>query len=141
MCKQLIRVMTVLVGFVLSFAGAMQAQSVPHYLKVGIPFEFIVGDKVLPAGDYKFVCTPSQIELRDADGKVVASTVHHSVRTLETPVAPKLVFVTEGGGHALRQVWPGATNYGYELAPSNPAIVMAKQHSKTPVQLAGGGNK
>jgi hypothetical protein len=79
--------------------------------------------------------------LRDANGKVVASTVHHAVRTADTPVAPKLVFVTGGGGHALRQVWPGSTNYGYELAPSNPAVAMAKQHSKTPVQLAGGGNK
>ena len=141
MCKQLIRILTALVGVVLSFAGAIQAQYAPHYVKVSVPFEFTVGNKALPAGDYKFVCTPSEVELRDAEGKVVASTVHHAVRTADTPVAPKLVFVTEGGGHALRQVWPGSTNFGYELALSKPTVVMAKQHSKTPVQLAGGGNK
>jgi hypothetical protein len=141
MCKQSIRILTALVGVVLLFAGAMQAQYVPHYVKVSVPFEFTVGNTVLPAGDYKLVCTPNEVELRDADGRVVASTVHHAVRTADTPVPPKLVFVTEGGGHALRQVWPGSTNFGYELALSNPAVVMAKQHSKTPVQLAGGGNK
>jgi hypothetical protein len=141
MCKQSIRILTALVGVVLSFAGALQAQYVPHYVKVSVPFEFTVGNKVLPAGDYKFVCTPTEIELRDADGKVVATMIHHAVRTLDAPVAPKLVFMTEGEGHALRQVWPGSTNYGYELAPSKPGIVMARQHSKTPVQLSGGGNK
>jgi hypothetical protein len=141
MYKQSIRILTALVVVVLWFAGAMQAQYVPHYVKVSIPFEFTVGDKLLPAGDYKFVCTPTEIELRDTDGKVVATMVHHSVRTLDTPVAPKLVFMTEGEGHALRQVWPGSTNYGYELAPYIPGNIMARQHTKMPAQTAGGGNK
>jgi hypothetical protein len=141
MRNQTLRVMTVLVLAVLSFAGAMQAQYVPHYVKVTVPFEFTVGNKTLPAGDYKFVCTPSQVELRDADGKVVASTVHHSVKSADPLISPKLVFVTDGGGHALRQVWPGETNYGYELAPSSPAVVMAKHRSNPPVPVGGGGNK
>ncbi len=141
MRKQSIRIMTALVVVVLSFAGVTQAQYVPHYVKVSIPFEFSVGDRLLPAGDYKLACTPTQVELRDAGGKVVASTIHHSVQTADTPVAPKLVFITEGDGHALRQVWPGATNYGYELTQYRFANAMARQHSKTPVQLAGGGNK
>jgi hypothetical protein len=141
MRKPSIRIMTALVGVVLSFAGVMQAQYVPHYVKVSIPFEFSVGGKLLPAGDYKLACTPTEVELRDARGQVVASTIHHAVQTADTPVAAKVVFVTEGGGHALRQVWPGTTNYGYELTPYRSVNVMARQHSKTPVQLAGGGNK
>jgi hypothetical protein len=141
MRKQTLRVMTVLVGAVLSFAGAMQAQYVPHYVKVTVPFEFTVGNKLLPAGDYKFVCTPNHLELRDAGGKVVALTVHHSVQSADTPIPPRLVFATGGGGHALRQVWPGSTNYGYELAPSAPAITLAKHGSTPPAQPGGGGSK
>ena len=86
MRKQSILVLTALVGVVLSLAGATQAQSVPHYVKVSVPFEFAVGEKVLPSGDYKIVCTPDEIELRDARGQVVASAVHHSVRTVDTTV-------------------------------------------------------
>jgi hypothetical protein len=141
MRKQSILFMTALVVVVLSFAGAMQAQYVPHYVKVSVPFEFIVGDKVFPAGDYKFVCTPNEIELRDARGQVMASVTHHSVRTADTAVSPKLVFVSEGGAHVLRQVWPGETNYGYELAPVSPVLVVAKRPSHTMGQVGGGGNK
>ncbi len=141
MRKQSILALTALVVAVLSFAGATQAQSVPHYVKVSVPFEFAVGQKVLPAGDYKIVCTPDEIELLDARGQVVASTVHHSVRTADTAVPPKLVFVSEDSGHVLRQVWPGETSYGYELAPLNPGVALAKRRSHTAVQAGGGGNK
>ena len=98
MRKQSILVLTALVGVVLSFAGAMQAQSVPHYVQVNVPFEFTVGNKLLPAGDYKFACTPDEIELRDARGQVVASAIHHSVRTADTTVSPKLVTMRRVGG-------------------------------------------
>ena len=141
MRKQSNLVLTALVGVVLSFAGAMQAQSVPHYVQVNVPFEFTVGNKLLPAGDYKFACTPDEIELRDARGQVVASAIHHSVRTADTTVSPKLVFVSEDGGHALRQVWPGETSYGYELVPLSPGLALAKRGSHTAVQAGGGGNK
>lgn len=132
--------MTALVGVVLSFAGTTQAQSVPHYVQVSVPFEFAIGKELLPAGAYKVVCTPGEIEFRDARGQVIASAVHHSVRTADTLVPPKLGFVSEGGGHFLRQVWPGETSYGYELAPSTPALVLAKRHSHTEVPAGGGGN-
>jgi hypothetical protein len=141
MRKQSILVITALVGVVLSVAGAMQAQYVPHYVAVSVPFEFAVGEKVVPAGDYKLVCTPSGIEFRDPRGQVIASALHHAVRTADTAVSPKLVFVSEGGAHVLQQVWPGGTNYGYELAPINPALALAKRRSSTTVQAGGGGNK
>ena len=140
MRKQSILVLTALVGAVLSFAIAMQAQSVPHYVRVSVPFEFTVGNNVLPAGAYKLACTPDEIELRDARGQVVASAVHHSVRTADTLVSPKLVFVSEDGGHALLQVWPGETSYGYELQPFQPVVALAKRRSHA-VGQAGGGNK
>jgi len=141
MFKQNFRIMTTLVGVVLWHAGAMQAQDVPHYVKVTVPFEFTVGNKLLPAGEYKFACTPREIELRDANGHVVASAVHHTVQAADALVPPKLVFTTTGGGHALRQIWPGTTTYGYELSPSNTAIALAKQRSNPPSQIGGSGNK
>ena len=132
---------TAFVAAVLSFAGVLHAQNVPHYIQVRVPFEFNVGNKLLPAGDYKLVCTPDEVELRGARGQVVASVVHHSVRTADTVVSPKLVFTGEGGEHVLRQVWPGETSYGYELVPFNPSLAVAKKHSHAALQAGGGGNK
>lgn len=141
MRKQSILFMTALVGVVLSFAGTMQAQYAPHYVQVSVPFEFTVGNKPLPAGRYQLACTPEEIEFRDASGQVMASALHHSVRTADAAESPKLVFVSEGGGHALRQVWPGETSYGYELAPSYRVRALAKGRSHTAGQAGGGGNK
>jgi len=141
MRKQSTLVLTALVVAVLSFTGAMQAQYVPHYVQVSVPFEFTFGNNVLPAGAYKLSCTPDEIELRDARDQVVASAVHHSVRTADTTVSPKLVFVSEDGGHALRQVWPGETSYGYELQAFHPVVALAKRRSHAASQAGGGGNK
>jgi hypothetical protein len=119
----------------------VQAQYAPHSLKVSVPFEFTFGGRMFPAGDYTVVCTPIRAELRDARGQVLTSVVHHAVQSPNSSQRPKLVFTTDGGGHVLRQVWAGDPHYGYELGPSKPAVVLAKQGSHPSVNGSGGGNK
>jgi hypothetical protein len=126
---------------VLWLVGVVEAQLAAHYVKVSIPFNFTVGDKSFPGGEYSLACTPGLVDLRDAQAHVVASIITHSVESLEGPAAPKLVFTTDEGGHALKQVWMENDRYGYELAPSKAATAMARQRSRPPVQLSGGGNK
>jgi hypothetical protein len=141
MNKQNVRILTALVGAVLLVTGMAQAQYAPHYLKVSVPFEFNFGDKTFPSGDYVVACTPIRAELRDAQGQVLASVVHHAVQSPSSRELPKLVFTTDGGSHVLRQVWVGDPHNGYELAPSKSAVALAKQHSHAPVSSSGGGNK
>ena len=136
-----VRILTALSLAVLWLAGVVQAQYVPHYVKVSIPFDFTVGKKSLPEGDYLLACTPGHIELRDAHDHVVASIITHSVESLQSSAAPKLVFTTDAGDHALRQVWTENNHLGYELTPSKAAASLAKQRSKAPLQASGGGNK
>jgi hypothetical protein len=141
MSKKSVRILTVLSGVVLWLAGAAQAQYAPHYLKVSVPFEFSVNNKLFPAGDYVLACRPSQIELRDLQAHVLASVIPHSVQSLSDLTTPRLVFVTDTGEHVLRQVWIGDPHQGYELALSRPADALAKRRSNAPVQAVGGGNK
>ena len=60
------RMLTSLLTIVLLAAGSAYAQS-PAVIKVNIPFEFALGDKIFPAGDYSIV-QPLQhfLVLRDA---------------------------------------------------------------------------
>jgi hypothetical protein len=131
------RILTTLSFAVLWFAGVVQAQYAPHYVKVNIPFAFTVGDKSFPEGEYSLACTPGHIDLRDAQAHVVATIITHSVESLNSPAVPKLVFTTYQGGHALKQVWAGNGPYGYELAPSKASIALAKQRSRPPLQASG----
>ena len=141
MSNRNVRILTALSFAVLWLAGVVQAQYAPHYVKVSIPFAFTAGDKSFPGGEYSLACTPGHIDLRDAQTHVVATIITHSVESLDSPAVPKLVFATDEGGHALKQVWAGNGPYGYELAPSKAATALAKQRSKPPLQASGGGNR
>jgi hypothetical protein len=140
MYKQSFPILTMLSGAVLWLAGIAQAQYAPQYLKVSVPFEFSVNNKMFLAGDYVFVCRPNRVELRDAHAHFLTSFIPHPVQSLRDSAAPRLVFAADAG-RALRQVWVGDPHQGYELTPAKPARAVAKQRSNFPVQVGGGGNK
>jgi hypothetical protein len=140
MTRHGVRVLTIVVGAVLCFAGLAQGQYQPHMVKVRVPFEFTFHGKVFAAGDYVVVCTPITVELRTPQGETVAKEIPHSVES-RVPVPAKLVFNSDDGVHALSQIWPGGTSSGYEFAPPKPATLLANQCSHKPGESAGGGNK
>ena len=92
-----------------------------------IPFEFSVGKKTLPAGNYSVIRTaPDRLVLRDLRAGVVAILITHSVQAATSRAEPTLVFRTDGGQHVLAQVWFSNSKYGNELAPTKPRLTMAK---------------
>lgn len=131
MKNQSVRILTALGGIVLWLAGVGQAQIAPHHLKVSVPFEFSINDKLFPAGDYDLVCTPGQVELRDARSQVLATAISHSVQAPNRAFSPELVFITDSGVRELRQIWIGDPHNGYELPRPKPALAMARQRSNT----------
>jgi len=141
MTRHSVRVLTAIVSTVLCVASVAQGQYVPHVVKANVPFEFTFRDKVFPPGDYVLACTPVAVELRNAQGEVVATEIPHSVQSRDTLRTPKLVFSTDTGSHVLSQIWPGTGQYGYELARSKSATLLAKQRASKPGAVAGGGNK
>jgi hypothetical protein len=136
------RMLTLLLIAVLLLGGIARAQYVTHIVQVKVPFEFTVNEKVFPAGEYSIVRTaPSRLDLRDVRGYVLLSLITHSVQSREQSASTKLQFSTEGGGHALTQVWIKGDRIGNELAAPKKATVLANRNPRQPVEAGSGGNK
>jgi len=84
-----------------------------------IPFDFIVGGKTLPAGDY--TVEPNRrdsdqvwlVQSRDGHANVLFATL--PVRASETQEKTRLVFHKYGDQYFLSQIWTAGGNSGREL--------------------------
>ena len=87
--KQLItRTLAAVALMVMSVTAISHAQATTWVVKVNIPFEFSVGDKTFPAGDYSLV-QPIQhfVVLRDSRGHSVASVFTSGIDSSTAPAA------------------------------------------------------
>ena len=137
-----IRILTSLSLAVLLLTGITQAQYVSRIVEVKVPFDFTVGEKTFPAGEYSFVrLGRGRLELRDANRQPLASLITNSVQSLERSRSTKLRFSTADGGHALIQVWFEGELIGDELLVPRHRTAMAKRDSSRSGELGSGGNK
>jgi hypothetical protein len=134
--KSIQRTLTLLLLTVSLFTGAARAQASIPLVRVNVPFEFLVGNRVLPAGDYSiFRADPSALVVRNSAGRVVATAMTTSTQALTAPVAPKLVFRFTGERNVLTQVWTSNSRYGYEFPAPRPSPAFA---ASPQMQAAGG---
>jgi hypothetical protein len=111
----ILRVTTMLAVMLAFTAVAVQAQTSPNTQKFTVPFEFSVGDEVLPAGEYTVLVENQTIRLRKSDGKANAIALSRrtvSAGNVESEV--KLTFRQYGDHVHLSQVWL-ADGVGREL--------------------------
>jgi hypothetical protein len=127
MWKQLVSALTrigllTLVPMVMA-VGSAQGQSLSYKIQATIPFDFIVGDNKLPAGEY-FIgrAQPSSddsvLTISSSNGltNIFSSTI--AVQTLEPNRHGKLVFRRYGDQWFLFQIWPAGINTGREITRS-----------------------
>lgn len=108
----------------------VHAQSTERTIKATIPFEFSVGDKIFPAGNYWLVSTPPAfLQLRDDAGHSLATVLTNSVQSLNATATPKLQFFSEGGHFRLAQVWQGSYPRGQQLQSRKASAKVAKRQS------------
>jgi hypothetical protein len=121
-------------------AGTAYAQSAQRVIKVQIPFEFNVGEKTFPAGDYS-VAQPLQgfLALRDARGQTIASTFTHPVESSTAPEKPTLRFYFSGGQHTLTEVWqPEDGTLGQQLPAAKSRVAVAERYTLDTEAITGG---
>jgi hypothetical protein len=89
--------------FALAAAGAVHAESEP--ITANIPFEFTVGGKKLPAGNYSIrdLTSPGTVALQRRDGKGAVITLTQS-ESVKTYAAPQLIFHRYGARYFLSRV-------------------------------------
>ena len=112
-------VMLVLVG---SMAVAAQAQPGGRRMIANIPFQFNVGDKAMPAGEYTITqVNPSSdravLQLRSKDGSSTAMIQMNEVIGVARASA-RLVFNCYGNQHYFAQAWTSADASGLEVPKS-----------------------
>ncbi len=130
--NQLIRsTLTSLILAAASLPGMAHAQSVQWALKAHIPFEFNVGDKTFPAGDY-YVRQVMQnyLALRNDRGQTIASVFTREITSLTAPEKPVLRFHSSDGQFALAEIWrPEDSPYAQQLRAAKTRASTAKQRT------------
>jgi len=121
MKQQLLKAATTLVAIVtLAFASALAASAQnSKSLVVNIPFEFSIGGKTLPAGEY-IVTRATQsdqtgLAIKNADGRGNAIVLTKTVSADERQNQSRLVFKRYGSHYFLSQVWTSGQDIGREL--------------------------
>jgi hypothetical protein len=118
MKKQVLRIFLMLSLFVTLAAASVYAQS-DMSLKVNIPFEFSVGNEVLPAGEYTVRnMVQGILVIRSVDCS--ASQFFSTMGTIasKTPNESSLVFHRYGDEYFLSTIWTTGNDAGHKLFKS-----------------------
>jgi hypothetical protein len=120
----------------LAFAASAQAQTALNYKTFAVPFSFKVGNKELPAGEYKITADSEIIRVQKTDGKANAVTLTQRTRGANHNLTDaKLTFRRYGDQYYLSQVWLPET-LGRELKKPRREITDVAQNFSV-VEIAG----
>jgi hypothetical protein len=107
-----------------------------------IPFDFVVGGKILPAGDYTIEPNRRDSEnvwlIKPKDGGTSAFVITNPVRATETQETTKLVFHKYGDQYFLSQIWTAGGNSGRELSMPRRERLLAKKVEREKIVLTNG---
>lgn len=125
-------ILTALFLALVSFAGSAYAQS-SQTIKAHIPFEFNVGDKTFPAGDYSIVQPLENhrtiMVLKNDSGETIASMFTNEVWSAKPPATPVFRFYVSDGQPTLAEIWrPENGSYGQEVTPK-PRMSFSNRHT------------
>jgi hypothetical protein len=113
-------------GLLVVVSGA-QAQGTR--VKANIPFDFVVGNQVLSAGEYMVAnegSTSQLIVIRSNDRKTTMLTLTNSCSSSKPSETTKLVFHRLAGRYFLSQVWAAGNSDGREFPESRLEVQLAK---------------
>ena len=112
---------SIALGFGLLLATASYAQEA--HVRAAVPFDFIVGNQSLPAGDYTVQSmqpTSSALVIRNNDDGKAIMALAGSSRQLKASDNTKLVFHRVGNRYFLSEIWEQGESAGRKL-PVSPA--------------------
>lgn len=126
--------LTVAVALVSAVTSA-NAQSQSSAVRANIPFDFMVGSKALPAGQY--ICrrvtdtNDAMLQITSVDGHESAVRLTQSAGTTAQQTTARLVFHGYGDRYFLTQVWTSGTT-GRELLKSKAERAIEREVAKNP---------
>ena len=126
------RLRSALLGLgLLLVASAAQAQT---NVKADIPFDFVVGNQSMPAGEYTVAAqafgSPAVL-IREANGKAAVVSITNACVSSNPSDKTKLVFHRLAGQYFLSQIWTEGNSSGRELRRSSVEMHLAKNSDKS----------
>jgi hypothetical protein len=123
----------------LLLGGSALAQTV--HVQLNVPFDFTVGSKILPAGQYELRSAgqpnnPRLLELCRMDGAIEMYIPASDVQSTSASSETKVVFRHYGNVYFLSQLWTAGTRAGWEFPKTRAEISEAKNDSAREVTLA-----
>jgi hypothetical protein len=130
------RVLTSLIAVVMLGMPVIHAGS-PESINASIPFDFIIGKKTLPAGQYTVSPLDNKrgLVVRSEDGKSTAMVLTMGVQAKSAKNQTRLVFNRYGNTYFLSQVWRGYDSEGFALHKSNQEREIALNQQSSNVTL------
>ena len=117
MYKHLNQVLTALTLVAWLMVPATHAQSI--MLKADIPFDFLVGDKRLPSGQYHVKSlNPVLTEIQSKDARSTAIALTTGMQAAKISDVGKLVFNRYGDQYFLSKIWVPSSDTGRQLPKS-----------------------
>jgi hypothetical protein len=121
----------------LAVLPAYGQMNVTSTIKVGITFNFTVGNKTLPAGEYVMApLNDKSIKIQTVDGHHSVVVMTGSVISGSGPQTPKLVFHKYGNHYFLAQAWLRNSDAGRELFVSAQELELARTQTQSTVTVA-----
>jgi len=121
-------VLVVTLALTLAVVSA-NGQSTANRVVANVPFEFSVGYKTLPAGDYSVqsIVSCDGLLIQSADGKVSALRLSDTTRQIKDKPKARLVFHRYGERYFLAEVWNGVEKAGRQLTKSQEERAIANE--------------
>jgi hypothetical protein len=129
------RVLTSLIAVVILGMPVIYAGS-EAIVSATIPFDFIVGNKTLPAGQYTVSALSQRglmVRSEDAKSAVIVLTTGLSAKSAKNQ--PRLEFNRYGSTYFLSKVWRGYGNDGHAMYKSNREREIALNQTSSSVTL------
>ena len=99
-----------------------------------VPFDFVVGDRAYPAGEYHFKSMADNDTVIWIDNNQEPATglvLSHACAAVSPSAKTKLVFRRMGDNYFLYQVWVRGHLSGREFPRSDTEVRMAQNHEKS----------
>lgn len=118
-------------GLLLAVSAA-QAQEIG--VKADIPFNFVVGNQMLPAGEYTLLnqgAVGQAVLIRSYEGKTALFSSTQPCTSSSPSAKTKLVFHTMAGRYFLYQIWTEGNASGRQIPKSRAEVELAKNSDAT----------
>src|ERR1700752_178043 len=139
MAKQLTRTLTMLVATLSLFGAVASANIHAQRQTANIPFDFVIGDESMPAGEHRVdssTSTGETLRVQRADNEKSAVRLSIALRQLEPANKGKLVFRKYQDQYFLTEVWPAGEATGRRVLKSSREKALDRDIAALPKDAA-----